>query len=133
MTLEGSRDPRPHPQATGLGKPVFDHDAANYRFVETTIATVFNVTTDELRAPTRSTADIALARQAAMYVMHVVFGWTLTNVGRRFGRDRTTAGHACRRIEDQRDDPVFDMTLAAIERAAAACHLAARSRWEISR
>lgn len=130
MTVECMSHPNTRGYSGCLGDAVYDHDAANCRFVEATIAAVFNVTPDALRAPTRSRAEVAFARQVAMYVMHVVFGWSLTSVGRRFGRDRTTAGHACRRIEDQRDDPVFDTTLSAIERAAAACQMAARARWE---
>lgn len=133
MTLEHVKLSDNVTQPNRIGDAVFDHDSANCLFVEATISTVFNVSADALRAPTRSCADIALARQVAMYVMHVVFGWSLTNVGRRFGRDRTTAGYACRRIEDHRDDPVFDSTLTAIERAAAACQMAARARWELAK
>ena len=32
-----------------------------------------------------------------------------------FGRDRTTAGHACAQVEDRRDDPGFDSRLQALE------------------
>ncbi|AXS39929.1 helix-turn-helix domain-containing protein [Breoghania sp. L-A4] len=132
MTVDCVSHPDNHGYAGRLGAAVYDHDAANCGFVEAAITTVFNVTPEALRAPTRSCAEVALARQVAMYVMHVVFGWSLTSVGRHFGRDRTTAGHACRRVEDQRDDPAFDAMLTAIERAAAACRTAARVRWEWS-
>lgn len=111
--------------------PTFDREAADFSFVAATVASVFNVAQNTLRAPTRSCADVAFARQVAMYIMHVEFGWSLTSVGRRFGRDRTTAGYACRRVEDCRDDPAIDTTLTAIERAVAACQMAARSRLEM--
>ncbi len=50
-----------------------------------------------------------------MYLAHVACAASLAAVGRVFGRDRTTAGHACRRIEDQRDDIVFDALVASLE------------------
>ena len=50
-----------------------------------------------------------------MYLAHVAYGFTLTEVGRLFSRDRTTAAHACRLIEDKRDDPAFDVSLDSLE------------------
>ena len=52
-----------------------------------------------------------------MYLSHVAFGVNLSAVGRAFGRDRTTAAHACRLIEDRRDDPAVDAVLASLESA----------------
>ncbi len=85
-----------------------------------TVATAFAVPLAELRAATRRPCAIAFARQSAMYLAHVVFGLTLTEVGRAFGRDRTTAAHACERVEDRRDDPVLDAVLQALEHACGA-------------
>jgi chromosomal replication initiation ATPase DnaA len=56
-----------------------------------------------------------VARQSGMYLSHVAFGVNLSAVGRAFGRDRTTAAHACRLIEDRRDDPAVDAVLASLE------------------
>jgi chromosomal replication initiation ATPase DnaA len=50
-----------------------------------------------------------------MYLAHVACAASLAAVGRTFGRDRTTAGHACRRIEDRRDDFAFDALVASLE------------------
>ena len=55
------------------------------------------------------------ARHTCMYLAYVIFQWPLERVGAAFGRDRTTAGHACRLIEDRRDDPAFDAGLEALE------------------
>ena len=52
-----------------------------------------------------------------MYLAHVVFGLTLTDIGRAFGRDRTTAFYACTRVEDLREDPVMDAVIESLERA----------------
>jgi chromosomal replication initiation ATPase DnaA len=56
------------------------------------------------------------ARQIAMYLANVVFGVGMTDCARAFGRDRSTVSYACRRIEDERDDPAFDERLDALER-----------------
>lgn len=50
-----------------------------------------------------------------MYCAHVTFGWSLTESGSVFGRDRTTAAHACRVVEDRRDDPAIDCLLQSVE------------------
>lgn len=57
-------------------------------------------------------------RQVAMYVCHVVLGLSLTDIGRAFGRDRTTVSHACQVVEDRRDDAGYDAFVSAIERIA---------------
>jgi chromosomal replication initiation ATPase DnaA len=55
-----------------------------------------------------------------MYLAHVAFGLSLSEVGRAFGRDRTTAAHACRLIEERRDDPEVDAILSPLEGACIA-------------
>ncbi len=85
--------------------------------IEQTVAVTFHTTESELRAPTRRKANTAFARQVAMYIAHVGCGMNYSQIGRLFGRDRTTAAHACRLIEDRRDDPDFDLSLDYLERA----------------
>ena len=85
------------------------------RAVEQAVATTFQVPLCELRARTRRQAPVAFARQVAMYLAHVAYGLTLTQVGTLFGRDRTTVAYACRIVEDLRDDYVFDIFLDHLE------------------
>ena|SRR5436853_524619 len=85
--------------------------------INAAIAATFKVPIGELNAPTRRRASVALARQSAMYLAHVALGLNFTEVGRAFGRDRTTAAHACRRIEDRRTKPRIDTALAELEHA----------------
>lgn len=85
------------------------------RVVEQAVATTFQVPLYELRARTRRKAPVAFARQVAMYLAHVAYGLTLTQVGTLFGRDRTTVAYACRIVEDFRDDCVFDVFLDHLE------------------
>lgn len=62
----------------------------------------------------------ALARQVAMYLAHVAFEMSLARVALAFRRDRSTVAHACHRMEDRRDDGVFDQWLDQLEAAARA-------------
>jgi chromosomal replication initiation ATPase DnaA len=71
----------------------------------------------ELVAATRRSADVAFARQVAMYLAHVGAGLSMSEVGRGFGRDRTTVAHACRHVEDRRDDPRIEAMLVCLEAA----------------
>ena len=66
----------------------------------------------------------AFARQIAMYLAHVGFGLSMAEVGRAFGRDRTTVVHACHLIEDRRDEGRFDQVLDHLEQAAIALRAA---------
>ncbi|HHS82686.1 MAG TPA: chromosomal replication initiator DnaA [Devosia sp.] len=79
------------------------------------VARAHQVSVTELFHHTRSRAPIAHTRQMAMYLMHVVLGRSLTQVGQFFRRDRTTVAHACSRIEDLRDVPEFDEELNRLE------------------
>ena len=83
--------------------------------IEAAVSQVFGVALAELRGVTRGRAKVALARQVAMYLAHVVCGMSLTQVGRVFDRDRTTVAHACGLIEDRRDDPCFDRLIDLLE------------------
>ncbi len=67
----------------------------------------------------RCAAEVASARQLAMYLMHVVLRHDYAAVGAYFDRDRTTVSHACATIEDRRDDPAFDAEVAGLEAALA--------------
>jgi chromosomal replication initiation ATPase DnaA len=87
------------------------------RAIEPAVATVFEVDIEDLRAPTRGSPRAAFARQVAMYLAHVTFGATLTEIGILFERDRTTVAHACGVVEDRRDDPDLDCKLDNLERA----------------
>jgi chromosomal replication initiation ATPase DnaA len=89
--------------------------APKREIVEQAVALVFRVPAGELRAPTRRKAKVAFARQVAMYLAHVAYGLSLTQVGTLFGRDRTTVAHACTVVEDRRDEPVFDRSLDHLE------------------
>ncbi len=83
--------------------------------LEHTIVGVFMVRSSDLWAGTRRNPRAAFARQVAMYLAHVAWGLSLTEVGQVFARDRTTVAHACGRVEDLRDDADFDRSLELLE------------------
>lgn len=56
----------------------------------------------------------------AMYLAHVAFRLSFTQVGQLFGRDRTTVAHACGVIEDLRDDQIIDRALTVLADALTA-------------
>lgn len=83
-------------------------------------AALFNVSGRDLRRSGRSQAEIARVRQIAMYVAHVALGLSMKDVGRGFGRDRTTVAYACHAVEDLRDDAEYDRVVALTEKVARA-------------
>jgi chromosomal replication initiation ATPase DnaA len=87
------------------------------RISESCAAAWMSVPLLALRQANRCKAPVASARQAAIYFAHVVFEENLTRAGGIFGRDRTTARHACSRMEDLRDDPRIDQAFDVMEAA----------------
>lgn len=83
--------------------------------IEATVADVFAVDVDQIRGESRGQMQVAQARQVAMYLMHCAFGIPLTTIGHVFSRDRTTVRHACKIVEDRRDDQSYDYILHNLE------------------
>lgn len=83
--------------------------------LEAVIASAFRVPASDLHARTRGAAEVARARQVAMYLAHVEFGLSFAEIGRAFGRTRTTAARACRQIEDLRTDRSLDARITRLE------------------
>jgi chromosomal replication initiation ATPase DnaA len=83
--------------------------------VQAAVAHVTGVSLTDLCASTRRCPRVAFARQIAMYLSHVVFHMRLSDVARAFGRDCSTVAYAFHRIEELREDPELDRTLAWLE------------------
>src|SRR5262245_38129912 len=98
----------PKPRPPRRQRPPRDAHGQICWLMEESVAATFAVPVAELRLPSRRRADVALARQTAMYLAHVSFGLSHDKVGKLFRRDRTTARHACRSVEAQRDNAAFD-------------------------
>lgn len=102
-------------------RPIPAGRSASARLVEAAICGAMHLPPHTLRTG-RGPRKVAFARQLAMYLTHVGFGLTLTEVGTCFERDRTTVRHACALVEDRRDQPAFDFAVSALE--AGLAHLA---------
>jgi Bacterial dnaA protein helix-turn-helix len=86
-------------------------------FMRAVVAAAFGLKPDDLATQRRGRAEVAFARQVAMYLAHTRLRLPYVVVGRLFDRDRTTARHACRRVEDRREDPRLDSVIDHLERA----------------
>jgi chromosomal replication initiation ATPase DnaA len=75
-------------------------------------AHAYGLSLKELQQPNRMAAQ---ARQVGMYLACVVLRRGLRETGREFGRDHKAVAHACRRIEEAREDPAFDRTVEWLE------------------
>ncbi len=64
----------------------------------------------------RGDTHLALSRQIAMYLAHVVGQLTLNEVGTYFKKNRATVSHSCTNVEDRRDSPIFDLQLEFMEK-----------------
>lgn len=86
--------------------------------IETIVTHTFIIAGTEFWGMTRGNPRAAFARQVGMYLAHVAFGLSFTEVGHLFARDRTTVAHACQLVEDRRDDRGFDRVIEQMESAA---------------
>jgi hypothetical protein len=69
----------------------------------------------EILSIARGDVGAAFARQVAMYLCYTCAELSLSRVAAAFERDRTTVAHACRVIEERRDEPQFELWIGALE------------------
>lgn len=79
------------------------------------VARDFGLELSDLFGPTRGAPCVAFARQVAMYLAHIGFELSFATISRVFDRDPTTVSHACRVVEDGRDEFRLDLRLEALE------------------
>lgn len=87
----------------------------NSELVGAIVASVFEISKEQLFSPQRGKASVAFARQIAMYLTHITCGYSYTDIGSFFGRDRTTVSYACQLVEERREDPKIDWSLDLME------------------
>ena len=92
-------------------------DLARATLAGNVAAYAFGADGADMMCATRGAAHAAFVRQVAMYLAHVAFEMSLSRVAYAFERDRSTVAHACRVIEDRRDESEFDARIAAREEA----------------
>ncbi len=90
-------------------------EAHQINLITSLVSSVFHIPRDVFFDDQRGTAPQAFARQIAMYLLHISCSKSFSEVGRAFGRDRTTVSYACQLIEDKREDDDLDRSLELIE------------------
>jgi chromosomal replication initiation ATPase DnaA len=68
------------------------------------VGLAMGISSAEILSPCRGSMRAAFARQLSMYLLHTSLSLPYGEIARICGRDRTTVSHACRTIEDARDD-----------------------------
>ncbi len=86
------------------------------RMAKEIVCEAYGISHAQLHAQHRGNNRLALARQTAMYLAHVVGQLTLAEVAAIFNRDRSTVSHACINIEDRRDSPIVDLQTDYLEK-----------------
>ena len=90
-----------------------DEDGAH--LAASLVAYALGLQADAIMSTVRGSPAVAHARHISMYLTYVSLGISQTRVALAFDRDRTTVAHACRTIEDRRDDRDFDDWLEQLE------------------
>ncbi|GIL03310.1 MAG: hypothetical protein BroJett030_32090 [Alphaproteobacteria bacterium] len=101
------------------------------RFVVRLVACATQADEAAILGLSRGTANVARARHIAMYLLHTSLSIPYGDVGARFSRDRTTVSHACRIVEDLRDDPALDAFIARLEEMVELAGSMASARWRL--
>jgi chromosomal replication initiation ATPase DnaA len=118
MTMHANANTLPETHAPAAELPATENGHPNdMTIVEQLVMRAFEIQQPTLLSNRRGRAPVAFARQVAIYITHVHLGLSLTAAAHRFRRDRTTAAHACRRVEDRREDPDVDRRIEAVETA----------------
>lgn len=68
-----------------------------------------------LRASPRGSRRLAVGRQLAIHLVHIIAGRNHQAVAQSFGRNRSTASHHFETVEDLRDVPAFDEFVTLLE------------------
>ncbi|RZO68512.1 MAG: hypothetical protein EVA70_01670 [Parvularculaceae bacterium] len=79
------------------------------------ISEAFDVPLSRLTMATRQRANVAFARQIAMYLCHVIAQLSVRDISTEFERERSTVVYALHTIEDRRDSPLFEDQLELLE------------------
>lgn len=93
----------------------FTPEERTAHWVSFCVALDYRLDPADLIGSARGKPRLAFARQIAMYLCNVEFSLSYECIGNVFGRDRSTVAHACRVVEDEREDGWLDCRVAALE------------------
>lgn len=85
------------------------------RLVARLVGTKTGTPEKRILATDRGRSDEARSRQITMYLLHTSLSLTYSEIACALGRDRTTVSHACRLVEDGRDNGALNAMLCELE------------------
>ena len=85
------------------------------RLVSRLVGTKTGTPESRILANDRGRSDEARSRQITMYLLHTSLSLSFTEIADALHRDRTTVSHACRLIEDGRDNGALNAMLCELE------------------
>jgi chromosomal replication initiation ATPase DnaA len=97
-------------------RPANDRDRIRAGLALQIVAMATGIPVERMTARSRLQGAACRARWLAMYLAHVTYSWPIERVGLAFGMNRSTAAHACRQVEDERDHPLIDVLMERLER-----------------
>lgn len=85
--------------------------------IKAVVAASYGVSMVEMRSPSHYRM-FAWPRQVAMYLSRELTDQSLSDIGRRFGRDHSTVCHAIKAVEKRMaDDPIYRADVEALREA----------------
>ena len=66
------------------------------------VSTFYNISESDITGKVK-TKEIVVPRQISMYLCRKILNMNDTNIGKEFGKDRTTVGHNIEKIEESID------------------------------
>lgn len=90
-------------------------DRSRAQLATSVVAYALGYDLTDMIGQSRGPKHACTARQLAMYLTYTAFEMSLTRCAYAFGRDRSTVAHACRTVEDRRDDAAFDRWIDGLE------------------
>lgn len=100
-----------------LFNPMNEAGLEGMPIVDELVARTFRLPKMTLHSTTRSRQQVAFARQIAMYLGHVCLCYSFIDLALYYRRDRTTIAHACRVIEERREEEKMELVLNGLESA----------------
>jgi hypothetical protein len=108
---------RKHPAINVGAHPRDAQNARKIRLVLSSVELAFHAQALHLLGPSRGGRHLARARQTMQYLAHCALSISYADLALLTQRDRTSIAHACRTVENLRDDPQFDKALYFMELA----------------
>jgi chromosomal replication initiation ATPase DnaA len=103
------------PFATATNRTFSELGTGSIGLATAVAAHAYGLSSAAVASRARGDSKVSRARQVAMYLAYVVLDLTTRQIAKAFRRDHSTVSHACRLIEEAREDPNIDRTMDWLE------------------